>query len=265
MSNDLTTFTFGGDSVRVVHIADQPWWAAADLARVLGYRDAHDMVRKLDDDQKGTHKMRTLGGDQEATIVNESGMWTCVIRSNRPEAKAFQRLLTSEILPALRRQGYYALPGATIARPASIAEFLRVGNALKKETNRKQRAELWERRERILDSWGHPRSERTGIGYDAPDYDDILAAFWAAVRCLEELGIAVNQSLRNDVIALNLPDLRAKFLQSDVPIEIGRGLTEALRHSESPRFIAEKTVRCSDGKTRFCWVFNAVAELPLLQ
>lgn len=264
MSNDLTTFTFGGDSVRVVHIADQPWWVAGDLAKVLGFASTTDMVRMLDEDQKGVHEVRTLGGIQRATILNESGMWTCVIRSNRPEAKAFQRLLTSEILPALRRQGYYALPGAMIVRPASIAEFLRVGNALKKETNRQQRAELWARRERILDSWGHPRSERIGIGYDAPDYDDILAEFWAAVRGLEEHGIAVNQSVRNDVIALNLPDLRAKFLQSEVPIEIGRALTEALRHSESPRFIAEKTVRCHDGKTRFCWVFNAVAELPLL-
>lgn len=144
-------------------------------------------------------------------------------------------------------------------------ELVRVGNLLKKETNRKVRAHLWDRYDQVTDSWGLPRGERIGIGYDAPDYDDILAEFWAAVRGLDELGIAVNQSLRNDVIALNLPDLRAKFLQSEVPIEIGRGLTEALRHSESPRFIAEKTVRCSDGKTRFCWVFNAVAELPLLQ
>lgn len=264
MSNDIAVFDFNGTACNVLNIDGQPWWVASELAAYGGYREAYHMLRMLDEDQKGTHKVGTLGGVQEVSIINESGMWTCVIRSKRPEMKAFQKFLTSVMLPSLRRNGFYALPGAKIMRPASVAEFIRVGNALKKETNRKQRAELWERRERILDSWGHPRSERTGIGYDAPDYDDILAEFWAAVRGLEELGIAVNQSVRNDVIALNLPDLRAKFLQSEVPIEIGRSLTEALRHSESPRFIAEKTVRCHDGKTRFCWVFNAVAELPLL-
>lgn len=263
MSNDLTTFTFGGDTVRVIHIDDQPWWVAGDLAKVLGYRIAPHMLRMLDDDQKGIHKVDTLGGIQEVAIVNESGMWTCVIKSQRPEAKAFQRLLTSEILPSLRKQGFYALPGVNLARPLSVAEFLRVGNALKKETNRKLRAELWTRYEQITGSWGIPRGERIGIGYDEPDYSEMLAAFWAAVRGLEEVGIEVNFSRRNDLIALNLPDLRAKFAEVGIAIDIGRAEMKALRHSKDPRYLGEKPVNGHDGKARYCWVFSIVPELPL--
>lgn len=263
MTNDLAEFTFESEAVRVIHINDQPWWVVTDLAKVLGYRDANKMLRMLDEDQKGTHKVGTLGGIQEVSIINESGMWTCVIKSQRPEAKAFQRLLTSEILPSLRKEGFYALPGVNLARPLSVAEFLRVGNALKKETNRKLRAELWTRYEQITGSWGIPRGERIGIGYDEPDYSEMLAEFWAAVRGLGEVGIEVNFSRRNDLIALNLPDLRTKFADVGIAFDIGRAEMNALRHSKDPRFLGEKAVNCHDGKARFCWVFSTVPELPL--
>lgn len=263
MTNELAKFTFGNTPVRVIHIGDQPWWVAPDVSTPLGYKHTPHMLRMLDDDQKGVHKVDTLGGPQEVAIINESGLWTCVIKSQKDEAKAFQRFLTSEILPSLRKQGFYALPGVNLTRPASVAEFLRVGNALKKETNRKLRAELWARYEQITGSWGIPRGERIGIGYDEPDYSEMLAGFWAAVRGLGEVGIEVNFSRRNDLIALNLPDLRTKFADVGIAFDIGRAEMNALRHSKDPRFLGEKAVNCHDGKARFCWVFSTVPELPL--
>ena len=118
MSNDVATFVFDGHETRVIHDNDRPIWIASDLAGMLSYSHTPSMLRMLDDDQKGVHKVYTLGGVQEVAVVNESGMWTCVIRSKKPEAKRFVRLLTTEILPALRKQGFYALPGAKIMRPA---------------------------------------------------------------------------------------------------------------------------------------------------
>ena len=110
---------------------------------------------------------------------------------------------------------------------------------------------------------GIPRGERIGIGYDELDYSEMLAAFWAAVRGLEEVGIEVNFSRRNDLIALNLPDLRAKFAEVGIVMDIGRAEMKALRHSKDPRYIGEKPVNGHDGKARYCWVFSTVPQLPL--
>ncbi len=146
------------------------------------------------------------------------------------------------------------------SKPASVAEFLRVGKALKKETNRRLRTELWNRYEQITASWGIPRGERIGIGYDEPDYSELLAEFWTAVHGLEEAGFTVNLSRRDDLFAVNLPDLRAKFLEVGTGVEIGKQMKLALRHSHSPRYLAEKPVNCQDNKSRHCWVFSLVAE-----
>lgn len=255
MSKDLAIFEFGGAPVRIVHIDDQPWWVATDLAAVLGYEHVPHMLRMLDDDQKGVHKVDTLGGTQEATIVNESGMWTCVIRSKREEAKAFQRLLTGEILPALRRDGFYALPGVKISRPASVAQFSSVVGELKRERSPQARALLWQRMDQISDSWGVSRCERA-IGFADPDYSDVLGKFWAEIDALDEAGITLNRSRRNHLIALNMPEVRACFIEVGVPIEVDSRLMQALRHSASPAFVADKSANCADGKVRHCWIFT---------
>ena len=108
----LSIFDFETNPVRLLMLDGQPHWVATDISTILGYRNAPDMVRMLDNDQKGTHSVRTLGGEQSLSIITESGMWTCVIRSKRPEAKRFVRWLTGEVLPALRRTGRYAMPEA---------------------------------------------------------------------------------------------------------------------------------------------------------
>ena len=67
----LEVFQYDGAEVRTVVIDGEPWFVASDVARILGYRMASDMTRRLDDDEKGTHSTRTPGGDQEVTVVNE--------------------------------------------------------------------------------------------------------------------------------------------------------------------------------------------------
>lgn len=84
-------------------------------------------VRKLDDDEKGVRLMHTLGGDQEVSTVTEPGFYKLVMRSRKPEAKAFQRWVTHEVLPALRRDGGYMVardetPEQTMARALVIAQ-----------------------------------------------------------------------------------------------------------------------------------------------
>jgi hypothetical protein len=110
---ELIPFLFENQSVRIIMIDGEPWWVATDIADIFDYRNASDMARSLDDDEKGTHIMRTLGGDQEVIIINESGLYSVIFGSRKEEAKRFKKWVTSEVLPAIRKTGSYSLPSAS--------------------------------------------------------------------------------------------------------------------------------------------------------
>lgn len=122
MTAALSIFRFDGADVRTVVIDGEPWFVAADVARVLGYRMASDFTRRLDDDEKGTHSARTPGGMQGVTIVSESGLYVAVIGSQVPAARDFKRWVTHDVIPALRRTGTYSTAPAL---PQSYADALR--------------------------------------------------------------------------------------------------------------------------------------------
>lgn len=106
-SSALAQFDFQGHEVRVVTVDGEPWWVAADVAAVLQIARVHSAVRGLDDDEKGAHTMRTPGGDQQLSIISESGLYSLILRSRKPDAKRFRRWVTHEVLPAIRRTGRY--------------------------------------------------------------------------------------------------------------------------------------------------------------
>ena len=115
-NTEIIPFAFGDNLVRSWLDEDgNPWWLAKDVAEILGYRMASDMTRNLDDDEKGTHFMRTPGGEQEVSIINESGLYAAILRSNKPEAREFRRWVTHEVLPALRKTGRYSHSAAAPA------------------------------------------------------------------------------------------------------------------------------------------------------
>ena len=103
-------FEYQESPIRIVWLEGKPWWVATDLADVLGYRDAHNMVRMLKPHQKGTHLVSTLRGDQSTTVVSEGGVFKCIMRSKRPEAEQFETWVTDDLLPTLFSTGRYMLP-----------------------------------------------------------------------------------------------------------------------------------------------------------
>lgn len=123
MTDAITVFEhpqFG--NVRIVNGADgEPWFVAKDVAEVLGYRDASNMARNLDDDEKGTHEVSTPGGSQEMMVVSESGLYSSVLRSEKSEAKTFKRWITHDVLPTLRKTGGYGKPALSREDELSIA------------------------------------------------------------------------------------------------------------------------------------------------
>lgn len=125
--NEIQTFDspeFG--SIRVVRDEDgEPWFVAKDVLDVLDLDKT--ALRKLDEDEKGVDSIHTPGGEQQMTIVTEPGFYKLVMRSRKPEAKAFQRWVTHEVLPALRRDGGYMVardetPEQTMARAVLLAQ-----------------------------------------------------------------------------------------------------------------------------------------------
>ena len=138
---DIQPFDFKGNEVRII-IADdgEPRWVASDVAETLGLGRTHDMVRHLDADEKGTDTIRTLGGDQDVTTITESGLYSVILRSRKPEAREFKRWVTGEVLPSIRKRGGYLTPEATAEALSDPDFIIRLATDLKEE--RAKRAEL---------------------------------------------------------------------------------------------------------------------------
>lgn len=107
--NDLQIFSnpeFG--QVRTVELDGQPWLVGKDVAEALEYKNPQRAIRDhVDDEDRGVTKTVTLSGEQEMLIINESGLYSLILSSKMPKAKAFKHWVTSEVLPALRRNGVY--------------------------------------------------------------------------------------------------------------------------------------------------------------
>ena len=134
--NDIQIFnneTFG--EIRTLSINGEPWFVAQDIAGALGYGNSRDAVFKhVDADDKGVAKCDTLGGAQDMTVINESGMYSLILGSKLTNAKKFKHWVTSEVLPSIRKTGGYNLPQTypealrALADQAEKAEKLLIQN-----------------------------------------------------------------------------------------------------------------------------------------
>lgn len=112
MSADLMPFEYHAMPVRVVSIDGEPWFVLADLCKVLTLSAVGRVAARLDEGVRRTHTLQTAGGAQQMTVVNESGMYEVVIRSDKAEAVEFRRWITGTVLPEIRRTGSYGAPAA---------------------------------------------------------------------------------------------------------------------------------------------------------
>lgn len=116
-SNQVATQIFNNPEfgqVRTVVIDDEPWFVAADVCRALDIGNSRQAVTRLDDDEKNTVTLNDgIPGNPEKTVVNEPGLYSLVLGSRKPEAKAFKRWITHEVIPAIRKTGGYHIPQVT--------------------------------------------------------------------------------------------------------------------------------------------------------
>lgn len=121
--------------IRTITDNDGVYFVGKDVAQALGYSNQRDaLARHVDDEDKGVVKRDTPGGVQDVTTINESGLYSLVLSSKLPSAKRFKRWVTSEVLPALRRQGGYMLTGANETPEQIMARALKIADeALKRK------------------------------------------------------------------------------------------------------------------------------------
>ena len=107
MENQLAIFTYQENEVRIIKDDNgDPWWVAREVCNVLDLNNITMALQGLDDDEKLTSTLLMSGQNREVWLVNESGLYALILRSNKPEAKKFKRWLTHEVLPAIRKTGF---------------------------------------------------------------------------------------------------------------------------------------------------------------
>lgn len=140
--NDVTIFRkdeFG--AVRAVTLEGEPWFVAADVCRALGIGNSSDAVKRLDDDEHALVSIEGLSrGNDKANIINEPGLYGLVLASRKPEAKAFKRWITHEVIPSIRKTGGYIAGQETMDDDQLLANALMVAQRKIAERNKQLEA-----------------------------------------------------------------------------------------------------------------------------
>lgn len=143
--NSVIPFDFEGNAVRVIDRAGEPWFVAADVCRVLDIVNVTQAVGRLDDDEVTLCQIE--GSHRPTNLINESGLYALIVRSDKPNARPFRKWVTAEVLPSIRRTGRYELPQhdgmpsaamAAASRPTSreVNAFTRLVGEVRRCTSR---------------------------------------------------------------------------------------------------------------------------------
>lgn len=114
------TFNENNKPIRVEVVDGEPWFVAKDVCDALTLENSRKATASLEDDEKGVSPVVTPSGTQQMTTVNESGLYSLIFQSRKPEAKKFRKWVTSEVLPSIRKTGRYELPASSAGASAPV-------------------------------------------------------------------------------------------------------------------------------------------------
>ena len=230
--NEIQSFTndqFG--TVRAIRDeSGEPMFVAKDVCAALGLGNSRQALARLDDDEKGVISTDTPGGEQQMQAVNEPGLYVLVLSSRKPEAKAFKRWVTHEVLPALRREGGYMVARADETPEELMARALKAADATLARV-RDENARLT-RRNQVL--------EPKAAFFDSVMESDGLISVRAAAKVLKsydrEMGERRLRQMLREACYLE------KRTRSATAAAIGRGYMKerpfAITHSDGRREMA---------------------------
>lgn len=141
-------FNFEGADVRVnTDENNNPWFVAKDVAEILGYSDTNAMTRRMDSDEVKTCADKSSGQVRNIYIISESGLYRAILGSRKPEAKAFKRWVTHEVLPSIRKSGGYIAAKADETPEMIMARAIKLAD----ETINRQKLQLEEKDKKIAE------------------------------------------------------------------------------------------------------------------
>lgn len=127
--NNIQIFKYENNDVRTVEINGEPWFVLKDVCGVLGLSNHKVTAQRLDRDEVSqTYLTDSIGRKQETTVINESGLYSVILRSDKPEAKPFRKWVTSEVLPSIRKNGGYIAGQEQLSPEELMAKALLVAN-----------------------------------------------------------------------------------------------------------------------------------------
>ena len=141
--NEIQIFNYQDKQVRTVEKDGEPWWVLKDVCEVLEMDTTQlkKVADRLEPDEKGRNLILTPGGKQETWIINESGLYNVILRSDKPQAKPFRKWVTSEVLPAIRKHGGYLTPEKVEEALLNPDTIIRLATDLKAEREKRLRLE----------------------------------------------------------------------------------------------------------------------------
>lgn len=127
--NNIQIFKYENNDVRTVEMNGEPWFVLKDACGVLGLSNHKVTAQRLDRDEVSqTYLTDSIGRKQETTVINESGLYSVILRSDKPEAKPFRKWVTSEVLPSIRKNGGYISGQEQLSPEELMAKALLVAN-----------------------------------------------------------------------------------------------------------------------------------------
>lgn len=263
-TNAVIAFDFEEQPLRTIERQGEPWFVLSDVCRILAHTNPRMVAERLDDDEKGVSLTYTPGGQQEVIIVNEAGLYSVILRSRGATNKdtpawRFRRWVTHDVLPSIRKHGFYGerhTVKAVQARNAMQNQAMRIVGKLKVTRHVAERRMLWDMLNSACNELGIATPLLEDLGKDQPGTPDILSRFWSLYHDLEADGLPVNWHRKEGMVALNLPDLRQLFQDKAITFKFDRDFYAALKQSTDPRFVRQGNVNSRDGKTRQCWIFE---------
>lgn len=141
--SQLQIFNFEQNEVRTILVNNEPFFVGKDVAETLGYSNTAKAIRDHVDieDRRSERIVHPSGGTQDSVVINESGLYSLILKSKLPNAKKFKRWVTNEVLPSIRKHGAY-MADDVLSKALTSPEFgIRLLTELKNERDQKEQAQ----------------------------------------------------------------------------------------------------------------------------
>lgn len=140
--NEIQVWNYESSEIRTVQVNGEPWFVLADVCKVLELSSPHKVADRLENDERNQIPVTdSLGRYQNTAIINESGLYTVILRSDKPQAKPFRKWVTSVVLPSIRKHGAYMTDQA-LEKALTNPDFLiQLATQLKTEQEQRRRLE----------------------------------------------------------------------------------------------------------------------------